>query len=69
MEVHMMEKLVGVNACEAVLIAGGRSEEVAHVVETIAICVGLCARLIYMFFYRGQRVVAMQAADGKYQKF
>ena len=64
-----MGKLVAFTVCEAVLIAGGRSEEVAHVVETIAICVGVCARLIYMLFYRGQRVVASQAIDGKYQKF
>ena len=64
-----MEKLVIIDDRESVFIAGGRSEEMAHFVETIAICIGVCSRLIYLFFYRGHKVVAMQAMDGKYQKF
>lgn len=64
-----MEKLVLINDYESVLIAGGRSEEMAHFVETIAICIGVCSRLIYLFFNRGQRVVAMQAMEGRFQKF
>lgn len=64
-----MEKLVLIDDYESVLIAGGRSEEMAHFVETIAICIGVCSRLIYLFFNRGQRVVAMQAMEGRFQKF
>lgn len=64
-----MEKLVLIDDYESTRIAGGRSEEMAHFVETIAICIGVCSRLIYLFFNRGQRVVAMQAIEGKFQKF
>ena len=50
MEDILMEKLVIIDDRESVFIAGGRSEEMAHFVETIAICIGVCSRLIYLFF-------------------
>lgn len=64
-----MEKLVLIDKYESAFIAGGRSEEMARFVETIAICIGVCSRLIYLFFNRGQRVIAAQAMDGRFQKF
>ncbi len=60
----MMKKLVLLNDYETALIAGGRSEEMAQLVETIAICIGACARLIYLFINRGKSVIAMQGANG-----
>ena len=57
MEDILMEKLVIIDEHESAFIAGGRSEEMAHFVETIAICIGVCSRLIYhrVFYIRNRK--------------
>ncbi len=68
MEKLMKRGIVEISESESLLVSGGRSEELAHIVEMVAQCAGTFARLVYLFINKGQKCIASQAANGYYYK-
>ncbi len=64
-----MEKLIKVSQQECMLIAGGRNEIVADIVENIAMCFGAFARLIYLASKKSRQTLVMQAENGIFPKY
>lgn len=65
----MMNALIEISANESSRIFGGRSEEIANVVEFAAQCIGALAKIIYLTAKRGPRAITEQMASGYYPKF
>ncbi len=64
-----MERLIRITPQECMLVAGGRSEIVAGIVENIAMCLGAFARLVYLASRKSRQTLVMQAENGIFPKY
>lgn len=58
-----MKGLVKISKSECILVYGGRNEDIAHFVETVAQCVGAFARLIYLASRKSRQWLVIQAEN------
>ncbi len=64
-----MKQLIKISQQECIIIAGGRSEEIANLVESIAMCIGAFARLLYLVSRKSRQNIALQASDRVFPKW